>query len=409
MKDTKCEVLSQEVVAPQAFTIEVASRVKRLPPYLFGRLNQIKYEKRTQGIDIIDLGMGNPIDPTPHPVVEKLCEAVHDPRNHRYSTNAIGLFNLRREVAHFYEREWGVELDPSREVVCTIGSKEGLSHLFLALLEPGNTTLVPSPAFPVHLHGPALAGARVATIPLREQDELLGEIVQAIESEKPKVLILNFPHNPTAMTVELGFFEEIVSIARRYNVIVVHDFAYCCTAFDGYRPPSFLQVKGAKEVGVEFNTMSKIFNMPGWRLGFCVGNRQIIEALARIKGYYDYGIFQPVQIASIIALRECGAYATEQARLYQHRRDVLVDGLSRSGWQVEKPRATMFVWAPIHEKCRSMGSMEFSLMLLNEAKVSVSPGLAFGQEGEGFLRFALVENELRLKQAIRQIHKAINK
>jgi alanine-synthesizing transaminase len=403
MKDTKCEVL------PQEFVIEVASRVKRLPPYLFGRLNQIKYEKRTQGIDIIDLGMGNPVDPTPQPIVEKLCEAVQYPRNHRYSTNAIGLFNLRREIAHFYEREWGVELDPSREVVCTIGSKEGLSHLFLALLENGDTTLVPSPAFPVHLHGPALAGSRVVTIPLKEQEELLGEIIQAIELEKPKVLILNFPHNPTATTVEMGFFEEIVNIALRYNVIVIHDFAYCFTAFDGYRPPSFLQVKGAKEVGVEFNTMSKIFNMPGWRLGFCVGNRQIIEALARLKGYYDYGIFQPVQIASIIALRECRAYAVEQARLYQQRRDVLCEGLNRAGWQVEKPRATMFVWAPIHEKYRSMGSMDFSLLLLNEAKVSVSPGLAFGQEGEGFLRFALVENELRLKQAVRQIHRALNK
>ncbi len=412
MKDTKCEVLPRETestTGEKAFIIEVASRVKRLPPYLFGRLNQIKYEKRTQGIDIIDLGMGNPIDPTPPPIVEKLCEAVRDPRNHRYSTNAIGLFNLRREIAYFYEREWGIELDPSREVVATIGSKEGLSHLFLALLEQGDTALVPSPAFPVHLHGPALAGARVVTVPLKAQEELFGEIVQAVELERPKVLILNFPHNPTAMTVELGFFEEVVKLALRYNVIVIHDFAYCCTAFDGYRPPSFLQIKGAKEVGVEFNTMSKIFNMPGWRLGFCVGNRQIIEALARIKGYYDYGIFQPVQIASIIALRECKTYAEEQARVYQHRRDILCDGLNRVGWHVEKPRATMFVWAPIHEKYRPMGSMEFSLMLLNEAKVSVSPGLAFGQEGEGFLRFALVENELRLKQAIRQIHRALDK
>ncbi|HHT9119931.1 MAG TPA: aminotransferase class I/II-fold pyridoxal phosphate-dependent enzyme [Candidatus Hypogeohydataceae bacterium YC41] len=411
-KDTKCESHTlgvRDEVLPHEFVIEVASRVKRLPPYLFGRLNQIKYEKRTQGIDIIDLGMGNPIDPTPQPIVEKLCEAVHDSRNHRYSANAIGIFNLRREIAQFYEREWGVELDPSREVVCTIGSKEGLSHLFLALLEQGDTALVPSPAFPVHLHSPALAGAKVATIPLKEQEELLREIVKAIELERPKVLILNFPHNPTAMTVELGFFEEIVNIALKYNVIVIHDFAYCCTAFEGYHPPSFLQVNGAKEVGVEFNTMSKTFNMPGWRLGFCVGNRQIIEALARIKGYYDYGLFQPVQIASIIALRECKAHAVEQARVYQQRRDILCEGLSRAGWQIEKPRATMFVWTPIPEKYRAMGSMEFSLKLLNEAKVSVSPGVAFGKEGEGFLRFALVENELRLKQAVRQIHKALNK
>ncbi len=401
MKDTKCEVL------PGEFVIEVASRVKKLPPYLFSKLNQIKYEKRTQGIDVIDLGMGNPTDPTPPPIIDKLCEAVHDPRNHRYSTNAIGLFNLRREVAHFYEREWGVELDPSREVVCTIGSKEGLSHLFLALLEQGNTTVVPSPAFPVHLHGPALAGATVVTVPLKEQAELLEEIIHAVETEKPKVLILNFPHNPSAATVEIGFFEEIVNLALRYNVIVIHDFAYCFTAFDGYQPPSFLQVKGAKEVGVEFNTMSKTFNMPGWRLGFCVGNRQIVESLARIKGYYDYGIFQAVQIASIIALRECRDYAVEQARIYQQRRDVLCDGLNKAGWQIKKPKATMFVWAPIPEKYAAMGSMEFSLLLLNEAKVSVSPGLAFGKEGEGFLRFALVENELRIKQAVRQIHKAL--
>lgn len=403
MKDIKCEA------APEEFVIEVATRVKRLPPYLFGRLNQLKYEKRSQGIDIIDLGMGNPNDPTPEPIVEKLCEAVLEPRNHRYSTSAIGIFNLRKEVANFYQREWGVGLDPEKEVVCTIGSKEGLSHLCLALMEAGDEILVPSPAFPVHLHGPALAGAKVLTIPLREEEELLKEITEslAVLHPKPKVLILNFPHNPTGMTVELGFFEEIVNLAKRYNVIVIHDFAYSCIGFDGYRPPSFLQVKGAKDVGVEFNTLSKTFNMPGWRLGFCVGNRQIVEALARIKGYYDYGIFQPVQIASIIALRDCKKYAEQQARVYQRRRDVLCEGLSRIGWQVKKPKAAMFVWAPIYEKYRSMGSVEFSYKLLNEARVSVAPGIAFGEDGEGFLRFALVENELRLRQAVRQIYRAL--
>lgn len=406
MQDTKCEVVPS---ASGGFIIEAATRVKSLPPYLFGRLNQLKYEKRSQGIDIIDLGMGNPNDPTPEPIVEKLCEAVQDPRNHRYSTSAIGLFNLRREIARFYQREWQVELDPTKEVVCTIGSKEGLSHLYLALVEDGDVALVPSPAFPVHLHGPALAGAKVVTVTLKEEEGLLKDIIHAVETlhPRPKVLMLNFPHNPTGATVELGFFEEIVSLARRYNIIVIHDFAYSCIAFDGYRPPSFLQVKGAKEVGVEFNTLSKTFNMPGWRLGFCVGNRTITEALARIKGYYDYGIFQPVQVASIIALRDCKKYAEQQSKIYQHRRDVLCDGLNRIGWSVQKPKAAMFVWAPIYEKYRLMGSVEFSYKLLNEAKVSVAPGVAFGEEGEGFLRFALVENELRLKQAVRQIHRAI--
>jgi len=405
MRETKLETI------PQEFTIEVANRVKRLPPYLFGRLNQLKYEKRSQGIDIIDLGMGNPNDPTPPPIIEKLCEAVHDPKNHRYSVSAIGIPHLRREIAYFYQREWGVELDPIKEVVSTIGSKEGISHLCLALLEDGDMTLVPNPAFPVHLYGPELAGAEVTTIPLRDEEGLLEDITRTIETvhPRPKVLILNFPHNPTGRTVELGFFEEVVDLAKRYNVIIVHDLAYGCLGFDNYKPPSFLQAKGAKDVGVEFNTFSKSFNLPGWRLGFCVGNHKIIEALAKIKGYYDYGIFPPVQVAGIIALRDCRKYIEQQARIYQQRRDILCDGLKRIGWEVEKPRAAMFVWAPIKEKYRSMGSVEFSYKLLNEARVSVSPGVAFGEDGEGFVRFALVENDLRLKQAVRQIHKALDK
>lgn len=405
MRETKLETIHQE------FTIEVANRVKRLPPYLFGRLNQLKYEKRSQGIDIIDLGMGNPNDPTPPPIIEKLCEAVHDPKNHRYSVSAIGIPHLRREIAYFYQREWGVELDPIKEVVSTIGSKEGISHLCLALLEDGDMTLVPNPAFPVHLYGPELAGAEVITVPLRDSEGLLEDITRTIETvhPRPKVLILNFPHNPTGRTVELGFFEEVVDLAKRYNVIIVHDLAYGCLGFDNYKPPSFLQAKGAKDVGVEFNTFSKSFNMPGWRLGFCVGNHKIIEALAKIKGYYDYGIFPPVQVAGIIALRDCRKYIEQQARIYQQRRDILCDGLKRIGWEVEKPRAAMFVWAPIKEKYRSMGSVEFSYKLLNEARVSVSPGVAFGEDGEGFVRFALVENDLRLKQAVRQIHKALDK
>lgn len=391
------------------FTINVATRVKRLPPYLFGRLNALKYEKRRKGIDIIDLGMGNPNDPTPKPIIDKLCEAVQDPRNHRYSVSAIGIFNLRREVAKYYQRQWGVELDPETEVVCTIGSKEGFSHLCLGLLESGDTALVPNPAFPIHIHSVAIAGANVISVPLVEPKELLISFEDVARNifPRPKVLIINYPHNPTAATVDLDFFESVVAFAKKYNIIVVHDFAYSGIVFDGYKAPSFLQAKGAKEVGVEFNTMSKTFNMAGWRLGFCVGNRQIVEALAKVKGYYDYGIFQPVQIASIIALRHCQEYAEKQAKIYQSRRDILCDGLNRIGWNVEKPRASMFVWAPVPERFRSMGSFEFAMKLINEAAVAVAPGSAFGENGEGYLRLAIVENELRLKQAVRQIDRAL--
>ncbi len=391
------------------FTINVATRVKRLPPYLFGRLNALKYEKRRKGIDIIDLGMGNPNDPTPKPIIDKLCEAVQDPRNHRYSVSAIGIFNLRREVAKYYQQQWGVELDPETEVVCTIGSKEGFSHLCLGLLESGDTALVPNPAFPIHIHSVAIAGANVISVPLTEPKELLSSFEDVARNifPRPKVLIINYPHNPTAATVDLDFFEGVVAFARKYNIVVVHDFAYSGIVFDGYKAPSFLQAKGAKEVGVEFNTMSKTFNMAGWRLGFCVGNRQIVEALAKVKGYYDYGIFQPVQIASIIALRHCQEYAEKQAKIYQNRRDVLCDGLNRIGWNVEKPRASMFVWAPVPERFRSMGSFEFAMKLINEAAVAVAPGSAFGENGEGYLRLAIVENELRLKQAVRQIDRAL--
>ncbi|MGR3309137.1 MAG: aminotransferase class I/II-fold pyridoxal phosphate-dependent enzyme [Candidatus Brocadiales bacterium] len=391
------------------FTINVATRVKRLPPYLFGKLNAIKYEKRRKGIDIIDLGMGNPNDPTPKPIIDKLCEAVQDPRNHRYSVSAIGIFNLRREVAKYYQRQWGVELDPEKEVVCTIGSKEGFSHLCLGLLESGENALVPNPAFPIHTHSVTLAGANVIDVPLAEPKELLSSLENAARNviPRPKVLIINFPHNPTAATVDLDFFEGVTAFAKKYNIMVIHDFAYSGILFDGYKAPSFLQVKGAKEVGVEFNSMSKTFNMAGWRLGFCVGNKEIVEALIKVKGYYDYGIFQPVQIASIIALRHCQEYAERQAKIYQGRRNVLCDSLNRIGWNVEKPRASMFVWVPIPEKFRSMGSYEFALELMNEAEVSVAPGSAFGENGEGYLRLALVENELRLKQAVRQIDRAL--
>ncbi len=388
--------------------IEVADRLKRLPPYLFGKLNALKYQKRRAGEDIIDLGMGNPTDATPEPIIQKLCEAVQNPRNHRYS-EATGILNLKKEVAKDYAQRYGVEVDPETEVICTIGSKEGLSHLALALLGPGDTALVPTPAFPPHIYGITLAGANVIGLPLSEPEQFMSHLAYLAENmyPRPKVILLNFPHNPTAATVELPFFEEIVDFAKRHDIIVLHDFAYGRTTFDGYKAPSFLQAKGAKEVGAEFSTMSKAFNMAGWRVGFVVGHRELIDALSRIKGYYDYGLFQPVQIAAIIGLRHCQEFAEEQAKVYQQRRDVLCEGLERIGWPVQKPKGTMFVWAEMPEKYKPMGSIDFAMKLMNEAQVAVAPGRGFGEDGEGFLRLALVENELRLRQAVRQIGRAL--
>jgi len=388
-------------------TVHVSPRMSKLPPYLFGRLNAVKYEKRRAGVDIIDLGMGNPNDPTPEPIVEKICEAVRDPRNHRYS-QATGLLNLRREVAKTYKKRWNVELDPDAEVVCVIGSKEGLSHLCLALLGAGDSVIVPEPAFPVHVYGPALAGASVITVELAEGDTLLKSLHEAYSHQypKPKAVILNYPHNPTGATVDVEFFEKVVAFAKEHDILILHDFAYCDIVFDGYKAPSFMQVPGAKDVGVEFTTMSKSYNMAGWRCGFCVGHRDVIAALSVLKGYYDYGIFQPVQIAAIIAMRHCLEHVEEQAKIYEERRDVLCAGLERIGWQVEKPRASMFVWAPIPQKYRSMGSIDLAFQMMEKAEVAVAPGRGFGEGGEGFLRLALVENELRLKQAVRQIGRA---
>jgi len=392
---------------PSAFT--PSHRISRLPPYLFGRLNEMKHRKRQQGIDVIDLGMGNPNDPTPALIVEKLQEAAAVPRNQRYSTTR-GVFNLRREVARHYEAVYGVELDAESEVIASIGSKDGFSHMCLALLGPGDTALVPNPAFPPHVHGVALAGANVISIPVSDPEAVLRDIVYAVERlfPKPKVLIINYPHNPTTATVELPFFQEVVRLARRHEFLVIHDFAYAGLGFDGFEPPSFLQAPGAREVGVEFTTMSKAYNMAGFRLGFCAGHRGMIGALGRIKGYYDYGVFQAIQIAGIIALRHCGEEAKQQAAIYAERRDVLVDGLSRIGWEVTPPRASMFVWAPIPRPwCDRMGSIDFALKLMDEAEVAVSPGRGFGEAGEGHLRFALVENENRLRQAVRQIGRCL--
>ena len=385
-----------------------AARMHRLPPYLFGRINALKHNLRQNDVDVIDLGMGNPNEPTPALIVDKLREAASDKRNQRYSASR-GVFNLRREVARYYERHWSVGLDPESEVIATIGTKEGFSHLCLATLGPGDVVLTPTPSFPIHIYAPVIAGANVIGVSMMEGEEaLLGKIAEMCRtvSPRPKIVILNFPHNPTARTVEIGFFEEVVNLARRFGFYVIHDFAYGLTTFDGYKAPSFLQVPGAKDVGVESLTMSKGYNMAGWRIGFMAGNPDMVHLLAAIKGYYDYGIFQAIQIATVIALRHCEEDMLEQAALYQQRRDVLCEGLARAGWQIEPPNATMFVWVKIPEPYRQMGSIEFAMECLKKAEVAVAPGRGFGEDGEGYLRIALVENEQRLRQAVRQLRRA---
>jgi alanine-synthesizing transaminase len=354
--------------------------------------------------------MGNPSDPTPEPIVDKLCEAVHDTRNQRYCLTTRGLLNLRRDVARHYAEKYGVELDPEREVIATIGSKEGISHMLLAMLGSGDTAVVGDPAFPIHVYGVALTGANVISVPLGNDDAFLERIRNVVQHlyPTPKLLILNYPHNPTAMTVDPPFFEHVVALAREFGVVVIHDFAYGETTFDGYRAPSFLAAAGAKDVGVEFTTMSKPYNMAGWRIGFCAGNAAMINALATIKGYYDYGIFQPIQIASIIGMRHCQDHVAEQARIYQSRRDVVLQGCRRLGWQAERNRGSMFVWARVSDEHLAGGStIDFAMQMLEEAEVAIAPGRAFGENGEGYVRIALVENEQRLRQAMRQLHRAL--
>lgn len=385
-----------------------AARMHRLPPYLFGRINALKHSLRQKDVDIIDLGMGNPTDPTPELIVDKLREAVGDKRNQRYSASQ-GVYNLRRELAIFYQKLWGVELNPGSEVIATIGTKEGFSHLCLATLGPGDVALTPTPSFPIHIYAPVIAGANVIGISMMEGDEaLLRKIAEMCRtvSPRPKIVILNFPHNPTARTVEIGFFEEVVKLAKRFGFYVIHDFAYGLTTFDNYKAPSFLQVPGAKDVGVESLTMSKGYNMAGWRIGFVAGNSDMVHLLSAIKGYYDYGIFQAIQIAAVIALRHCEEDMWSQAKIYEQRRDVLCEGLSRAGWQVEPPKATMFAWVKIPEPYHALGSIEFAMQCLQKAEVAVAPGRGFGEDGEGYLRVALVENEQRLRQAVRQIRRA---
>ncbi|MFL2871175.1 MAG: aminotransferase class I/II-fold pyridoxal phosphate-dependent enzyme [Pirellulaceae bacterium] len=394
----------------ERFEIQPAQRVLRLPPYLFGRINKLLYEKRVAGHDVIDLGMGNPSDAPQDLVVEKLAEAARDPRNHGYSKNN-GITNLRREVASKYLKKYGVRLDPESEVIACLGSKEGFSHMCLALMGPGDTAITPAPYFPVHMYAIALASSNVISLEVADSESFLSNIAHTCEHmyPKPKLLILNYPHNPSTATVEPEFYDDVVKLAKRYGFMVISDFAYADVAFDDYQPPSFLAAKGAIDVGVEFTTMSKGYNMAGWRVGFCSGNAEMIRHLMTIKGYYDYGMFQAVQVAAIMALRHTDAAVEEQSRIYQSRRDVLVDGLRRIGWDVEPPKAGMFLWVKIPEQFLSgMSTIDFAMHLLEHGDVAVSPGSGFGSSGEGYLRMALVENENRLRQAVRQIDRCLS-
>jgi alanine-synthesizing transaminase len=393
----------------QPFKVDVSTRILRLPPYLFGRINKMKYEKRVAGVDIIDLGMGNPTDPTPESVVKKLAEAARDPRNHRYSVSN-GVLGLRKEVAKKYQAKFGVQLDPETEVIATIGSKEGFSHLCLALLGPGDTAIVPDPAFPIHIYAVAMAGANVIRVPLGNDQTFLARIEKMIEGlyPTPKLLILNYPHNPTSMTIDPDFWDRAIALCRRHGIMIISDFAYGEVCFDGYKAPSFLAASGAKDLGVEFTTMSKSYNMAGWRIGFCAGNSEMVRALATIKGYYDYGIFAPIQIASIIAMREHADVPGKQSKVYEKRRNVVCRGLDKLGWTYEKPRASMFVWAKIkHDHLKGGGTIDFCLRMMDEAQVALAPGRAFGENGENYVRIALVENDQRLKQAMSNLERAL--
>ncbi len=379
-------------------------RIDRLPPYVLAEVTKLKTEARRRGEDLIDFGMGNPDMPTPKHIVDKMVEAAQKPSNHRYSVSR-GITKLRQRICDWYLRKHAVELDPDLETCVTIGSKEGISHLALATIGPGDTVLVPTPTYPIHTYAVVIANGDVINVPLTSEDSFFDNLLEAFENSwpRPKMLLLNFPHNPTTICADRPFFEKVVAFAKEYNIMVVHDFAYADIAFDGYKPVSFLSVPGAKDVGVEMYSLSKSYNMPGWRVGFCCGNREMVQALTRIKGYLDYGMFQPIQIASIIALESDDSVVDETVGIYKNRRDVLIEGLSRIGWEVEPPKATMFVWARLPENLRKLGSMEFSKRLLAKAKVAVSPGIGFGKEGDEFVRFALVENEQRIKQAVRGI------
>ncbi|MEG2172070.1 MAG: aminotransferase class I/II-fold pyridoxal phosphate-dependent enzyme [Desulfovibrionaceae bacterium] len=384
-------------------------RMHRLPPYVFSVVGELKMQLRRQNIDIVDMSMGNPDMPTPPHIVNKLIEAAQKPVNHRYSLSR-GIPNLRKAICDWYMRSYDVYIDPDTEAVVTMGSKEGLAHLSLAMLSPGDVVFAPDPTYPIHTYAPIIAGADVRSIPIGPGRDFFEDLLAATRQTwpKPKVLFISYPHNPTTEITSLEFFQKIVDFAKEHKIWVIHDLAYADMVFDGYKAPSFMQAKGAKDVGVEFYTLSKSYAMPGWRMGFCVGNRELVHALTRIKSYLDYGIFQPIQIASTVALNGPDDCVHEIRDIYCKRRDSLIEGLNRVGWEVPAPKATMFVWARIPEEFRKMGSVNFSKLLLNEAHLAVSPGLGFGSYGDDHVRFALIENEQRTKQAIRGIRKALS-
>lgn len=393
-------------------------RIKGLPPYVFAEIDALKLVARRAGEDVIDLGFGNPDIPSPDVAVEKLSEAAHNPRNHRYSSSR-GIPKLRQAIADLYKRRFDVELDPDREVVTTIGAKEGLSHLMWVLVGPGDTALVPSPSYPIHIYAPLFAGADVRMIRLENLggdeadagEAFFANLVDAWESAwpKPKVAILSFPHNPTTACIDLATMTRLVEFAKEHDVLLVHDFAYAETAFDGFRPPSILEVPGARDVAVELYTLTKSFSMAGWRVAFMVGNAEVVSALTKLKTYLDYGTFQPIQIAAIVAMNEASEYPLVVNEIYHQRRDALCDGLNRIGWEVARPKGTMFVWAPIPEPYKEMGSLEFAKYLVAEAKVATAPGVGFGPGGDGFVRFALIENEQRIAQGMRTLKSALTK
>jgi alanine-synthesizing transaminase len=390
--------------------MEEFSRIQRLPPYVFNITGELKVNARRRGEDIIDFGMGNPDGATPKHIVDKLVEAAQKPVTHRYSVSK-GIPRLRKAICNWYKTRYDVDLDPNSEAIVTIGSKEGIAHLCLAILDSRDTVIVPNPSYPIHIYGPVIAGAHVVSVPVHDCDQFLAELESIIPrmTPRPKALIVNFPSNPTTQTVELPFLARLVELAREYGFHLIHDLAYADLGFDGYKPPSVLQVPGAKDVAVEFFTLSKSYNMPGWRVGFMVGNPVLVNALARLKSYFDYGTFTPIQVASILALEGPQDCVAEIRETYRLRRNCLIEGLNRAGWPVPSPKATMFVWAKIPEAYKHLGSLEFSKLLLNEAKVAVSPGIGFGDYGDGHVRFSLIENEERTRQAIRGIKQMLAK
>ena len=388
--------------------MEKFARIDRLPPYVFTTVNKIKMDARHAGEDIVDLGMGNPDLPTPKHIVDKLLEAAQKPHNHRYSASK-GITKLRMAISSWYKRRFDVDIDHEEEAIVTIGAKDGISHLVLVTIRPGDVVFAQNPTYPIHPYSAIIAGGDVRGIPVGPDSDFFENLMEATRQTwpKPKLLIISYPHNPTTEVVNLEFFEKIVAYAKEYNIMVIHDFAYADLVFDGYKAPSFLQVKGAKDVGVEFFSLSKSYSMPGWRVGFCVGNREIVGALRRIKSYLDYGIFQPIQIASIIALNGPQDCVKEICNTYKERRDALISGLNRIGWDIKSPKGTMFVWGKIPEQYLKMGSVEFSKFLIKEAQVAVSPGLGFGEYGDEYVRFALIENKMRINQAVRGIKKIL--